>query len=75
MAIPKAIAITTYDAYEEHNGVMATATVEMTKQMLFNKRESTQGKSAKYPQAIRPTVLVIPMMERRNDAWLGSTSC
>lgn len=47
MAIPKAIAMTTYEAYEEQSGVIATATVEMTKQMLFNSRESTQGKSAK----------------------------
>lgn len=66
--------ITTKDPYEEQNGVAATATVEITKQILFNSRESTHGKSAKNPHATRPTVFVIPIIDSKNDASLYPTS-
>lgn len=66
--MPKAIDITMKDAYEEHKGVAATATVEMTKQILLRSNESTQGKSAKNPQATRPTVFVIPIADNNMDA-------
>lgn len=54
------------------NGVAATAIVDIIKQMLFNSKESTCGKSATYPQATRPIVFVIPMMDNKSDAELLS---
>lgn len=68
IAIPKAIDIQMNDAYEEHKGVAATAIVEITKQILLRSNESTHGKSAKNPQATRPTVLVIPIADNNIEA-------
>lgn len=48
-------------------------TVAIIRQTLFNKSESIQGKSATHPQAIRPNVFVIPIIDSKKDAWDGST--
>jgi len=53
-------------------GVAATAAVLINKHTLLRNKESTQGKSATKPQTTRPMVLVIPIMDSRNDAWLES---
>lgn len=45
--MPKAMAIVMYPPYVWQNGVTATATVEMTKQILLTKSALTHGKSAK----------------------------
>lgn len=50
------------------NGVAATANVDITKHILFNNSESTHGKSATYPQIILPKVLVIPIIDNKNEA-------
>jgi len=52
--------------------VAATAIVDIMRQMLLSNKESTCGKSAIYPQATRPIVFVIPIMDSRNDAELLS---
>lgn len=54
--------------YEWQNGVAATAMVDIIKQILFNSNESTCGKSAIYPQATRPTVFVIPIIDNKYEA-------
>lgn len=72
IANPKKIAIVTYAPYVWQNGVSDTAIVDITKQMLLTNNALTDGKSAKYPQAIRPTVLVIPIMDKRKEALLLS---
>lgn len=46
-AIPKNIDIVMYAVYVWQNGVNATATVDITKQILFTSRAFTCGKSAK----------------------------
>lgn len=71
-AIPKNIAITIYVVYVWHNGVIATETVEITKQTLLTKSALTWGKSAKYPQATLPIVFVIPIIDNRKEALPGS---
>jgi hypothetical protein len=50
------------------NGVAATAAVLINRHTLLRNSESTQGKSATKPQTTRPIVLVIPIMDKRNDA-------
>jgi len=52
--------------------VAATAIVDIIKQILFSNKESTCGKSAIYPQATRPMVFVIPIIDNKNDAELLS---
>ena len=37
-------------------------------QTLVTKRESTAGKSEMYPEMRRPTVLVMPIIDRRKEA-------
>lgn len=69
-AIPKNIAIVTYEAYDEQNGVAPTAIVDITRQMLLSNNESTHGKSATYPHNTRPNVFVIPITDIKNDAEL-----
>lgn len=50
------------------SGVQATAMVDIIKQILFSKSESTFGKSAIYPQNTRPNVFVIPIIKSKNEA-------
>jgi len=54
------------------NGVAATAAVLINKHTLLSNSESTHGKSATKPQTTRPIVLVIPIIDNRNDAWFES---
>lgn len=70
--MPKKIAIAIKAGYDEQSGVIDTATVEITKHILLSNNELIHGKSAIQPQMTRPIVLVIPMIERRNDAELWS---
>ena len=45
----------------------------MKMQMLVTRRESTEGKSDSHPDIIRPTVLVMPIIESKNEAVSAST--
>lgn len=49
-------------------GVAATAAVLINRHTLLRNSESTQGKSATKPQTTRPMVLVIPIIDNKNDA-------
>ncbi len=44
-------------------------------QTLVTKRESTAGKSEMYPEMRRPTVLVMPIIDKRKEAVSLSISC
>ena len=54
-------------------GKMKRQTADRRKEKFIMKRESTQTKSARAPQRILPTVLEIPMTERRRAAWSAVT--
>jgi hypothetical protein len=49
--------------------------VQTTRQILLRNSESTDGKSATYPQTIRANVFVIPITDISNGAWDFSMPC